>query len=108
MEIFEELTQVYNELRSKGIVRTKKELAEILGVSDKGIIKAMKGDPQYATPSLRTKMLRFRDEKLGPAEPPQPDAKEAAMERRPARMATQRLPLKKESQSGRRVSLKRL
>lgn len=81
MEIFEELTQVYNELRSKGIVRTKKELAEILGVSDKGIIKAMKGDPQYATPSLRTKMLRFRDEKLGPAEPPQPDAKEAAMDR---------------------------
>lgn len=81
MEIFEELTQVYNELRSKGIVRTKKELAEILGVSDKGIIKAMKGDPQYATPSLRTKFLRFRDEKLGPAEPPQPDAKEAAMDR---------------------------
>lgn len=81
MEIFEELTQVYNELRSKGIVRTKKELAEILGVSDKGIIKAMKGDPQYATPSLRTKFLRFRDEKLGPAEPSQPDAKEAAMDR---------------------------
>ena len=81
MEIFEELTQVYNELRSKGIVRTKKELAEILGVSDKGIIKAMKGDPQYATPSLRTKFLRFRDEKIGPSEPPQPDAKEAALDR---------------------------
>lgn len=81
MEIFEELNDIYNELRSHGVVRTKKELAEILGVSDKGIIKAMKGDPQYATPSLRTKMLRFRDEKLGPSEPPQPDAKEAALDR---------------------------
>jgi hypothetical protein len=81
MEIFEELNDIYNELRSHGVVRTKKELAEILGVSDKGIIKAMKGDPQYATPSLRTKMLRFRDEKLGPSDPPQPDAKEAALDR---------------------------
>lgn len=65
MEIFEELNDIYNELRSHGVVRTKKELAEILGVSDKGIIKAMKGDPRYATPSLRTKFLRFRDEKIG-------------------------------------------
>ena len=81
MEIFEELNDIYNELRSHGVVRTKKELAEILGVSDKGIIKAMKGDPQYATPSLRAKFLRFRDEKLGPSEPPQPDAKEAALDR---------------------------
>lgn len=81
MEIFEELNDIYNELRSHGVVRTKKELAEILGVSDKGIIKAMKGDPQYATPSLRTKFLRFRDEKLGPSGPPQPDAKEAALDR---------------------------
>lgn len=86
MEIFEELNGIYNELRSHGVVRTKKELAEILGVSDKGIIKAMKGDPQYATPSLRTKMLRFRDEKLGPSEPPQPDAKEAALDRLLANM----------------------
>lgn len=86
MEIFEELNDIYNELRSHGVVRTKKELAEILGVSDKGIIKAMKGDPQYATPSLRTKMLRFRDEKLGPSDPPQPDAKEAALDRLLANM----------------------
>ena len=86
MEIFEELNGIYNELRSHGVVRTKKELAEILGVSDKGIIKAMKGDPQYATPSLRTKMLRFRDEKLGPSEPPQPDQKEAALDRLLANM----------------------
>lgn len=81
MEIFEELNAIYQELRNKGAVRTKKELAACLEVNEKGLVMAMKGDPQYATPSLRTKFLRFRDEKLGPSEPPQPDAKEAALER---------------------------
>ena len=81
MEIFEELNAIYQELRNKGAVRTKKELAACLEVNEKGLVMAMKGDPRYATPSLRTKMLRFRDEKLGPADPPQPDAKEAALDR---------------------------
>lgn len=81
MEIFEELNAIYQELRNKGAVRTKKELAACLEVNEKGLVMAMKGDPRYATPSLRTKFLRFRDEKLGPAEPPQPDAKDAALDR---------------------------
>lgn len=81
MEIFEELNSIYQELRNKGVVRTKKELAACLEVNEKGLIMAMKGDPRYATPSLRAKFLRFRDEKLGPAEPPQPDAKEAVLDR---------------------------
>ena len=72
MDIFEELNEIYNELRAAGIVRTKKELAERLGISDKSIVKAMKGDPQYATASVRTKMIRFRDEALGPKPAPQP------------------------------------
>lgn len=70
MEIFEELNAIYNDLRAAGVVRTKKELADRLGISDKGMIKGMKGDPNYATPSLRTKFMRFRDENL----PPSPSA----------------------------------
>ena len=81
MAIFDDLNKIFQELRDGGVVRTKKELAESLDVAPASLIKAMKGDPQYATPSLRTKFLRFRDDKLGPAEPPQPDAKEAAMDR---------------------------
>lgn len=69
MEIFEELNAAYNELRQAGVVRTKKELAERLDISDKGLIMAMKGDPRYATASLRTKVLRFRDEHLGEKQP---------------------------------------
>lgn len=78
----EELNQIFEDLRAAGIVRTKKEFADALGINYTGLIAAMGG--QRVTPSLVAKAVRFRNEHLeggAPAEPPQPDAKEAALDR---------------------------
>lgn len=77
-----QLNEIFEELRSTGIVRTKREFADALGINYTGLIAAMGG--QRVTPSLVAKAVRFRNEHLdggAPSEPPQPDAKEAAMDR---------------------------
>lgn len=83
----EELNQMFEDLRAAGIVRTKKEFADALGINYTGLIAAMGG--QRVSPSLVAKAVRFRNEHLegsGPSEPPQPDAKEAALDRLLANM----------------------
>lgn len=79
----EELNQIFEDLRAAGIVRTKKEFADALGINYTGLVAAMGG--QRVTPSLVAKAIRFRNEHLngGTTAPvsPQPDAKEAAMDR---------------------------
>jgi hypothetical protein len=75
------LKEIFEQLQKEGAVRTKKEFAEMLGINYANLVAAMNGNPRSNTPSLLAKAIRFRDEKLGPAEPPQPDAKEAALDR---------------------------
>lgn len=53
----------------------------MLGINYANLVAAMNGNPRANTPSLLAKAIRFRDEKLGPSEPPQLDAKEAALDR---------------------------
>lgn len=75
------LQEIFEQLQKEGAVRTKKELAGMLGINYANLVAAMNGNPRANTPSLLAKAIRFRDEKLGPSEPPQPDAKEAALDR---------------------------
>lgn len=78
-----QLNEIFEELRAAGIVRTKREFADALGINYTGLIAAMGG--QRVTPSLVAKAVRFRNDHLDggapAAEPPQPDAKEAALDR---------------------------
>lgn len=83
----EELNQIFEDLRAAGIVRTKKEFADALGINYTGLIAAMGG--QRVSPSLVAKAVRFRNEHLegsAPSDPPQPDAKAAALDRLLANM----------------------
>lgn len=103
MEIFEQLNEMYNELRQAGVIRTKKELAEILGISDKGLVKAMKGDPAYATASLFTKLKRFRDEHVKDSQKPSEKTDiEKAIE---AIQSSNQITLKAQEQTDRLLSL---
>lgn len=75
------LQEIFEQLQKEGAVRTKKEFAGMLGINYANLVAAMNGNPRANTPSLLAKAIRFRDEKLGPSGPPQPDAKEAALDR---------------------------
>lgn len=75
------LQEIFEQLQKEGAVRTKKEFAGMLGINYANLVAAMNGNPRANTPSLLAKAIRFRDEKLGPSDPPQPDAKEAALDR---------------------------
>lgn len=75
------LQEIFEQLQKEGAVRTKKEFAGMLGINYANLVAAMNGNPRANTPSLLAKAIRFRDEKLGPSEPPQLDAKEAALDR---------------------------
>lgn len=75
------LQEIFEQLQKGGAVRTKKEFAEMLGINYANLVAAMNGNPRSNTPSLLAKAIRFRDEKLGPAEPPQPDKKAAELDR---------------------------
>ena len=80
------LQEIFEQLQKEGAVRTKKEFAGMLGINYANLVAAMNGNPRSNTPSLLAKAIRFRDEKLGPADPPQPDQKEAALDRLLANM----------------------
>lgn len=84
----EELNQIFEDLRAAGIVRTKKEFADALGINYTGLVAAMGG--QRVTPSLVAKAIRFRNEHMngGTTAPvsPQPDAKASAIDRLLANM----------------------
>lgn len=50
------LNSCYNELHYAGKVNTKKEFAEIIGISYPNLIQAMKGDEKYLTDRLLIKI----------------------------------------------------
>lgn len=52
----EQILEAYERLRHGGIVKTKKEFADAIGVNYSSIIQAMKGDPRYLTDSLLLKV----------------------------------------------------
>ena len=52
----ERLNYIYNDLRSRGIVRTLKDLADLLDVSYGNFTQAVKGDPMRLTDSLMAKV----------------------------------------------------
>lgn len=67
----ERLQEIYSDLRSRGIVRNKKDLAQMLGVNYGGFVEAMKGsntarltdklmdkvEALYADPNLESRRL---------------------------------------------------
>ena len=52
MERIERLKKAFNSARSGGTVKTQKEFAALIGVSESNFSRAMKEDPRYLTESL--------------------------------------------------------
>lgn len=55
----EYLLKIYNLAALRGLCRTKKEFAGLLGVNDKGLSAAMNGSEKNLTDSLVEKVRRF-------------------------------------------------
>lgn len=49
------LSQAFNDLRFKGIVKSQKEFAELIGTSQNSLSRALKGDEAYLTDNLVAK-----------------------------------------------------
>ena len=56
MSNHDRVTEIYDDLRKRGIVRNLKDLSELLDVSYTNFTQAMKGDPIRLTPSLMSKV----------------------------------------------------
>lgn len=56
MSNHDRVTEIYDDLRKRGIVRNLKDLSELLDVSYTNFTQAMKGDPMRLTPSLMSKV----------------------------------------------------
>lgn len=52
MEKIQRLKLAFNTLRSEGVVKTQKEFASLIGISESSISRAMKEDERYLTASL--------------------------------------------------------
>ena len=64
MDRLETLNDIYRQLLSAGVVTTKKEFAQMLGVNDKGLSSAMNGSERHLTESLVAKAVRLLNEKV--------------------------------------------
>ena len=62
MDKKETLNSIYRQLCATGIVTTKKEFAQLLGVNDKGLSSAMNGSERHLTDSLVAKAVRLLNE----------------------------------------------
>lgn len=62
MTRLETLTNFYNSLRSKGLIHTQRDLANLLGFNEGSISKALKGDERYLTSSLMFKIQAYLQE----------------------------------------------
>lgn len=49
------LSKVFNDLRFKGIIKSQKEFAELIGTSQNSLSRALKGDEAYLTDNLISK-----------------------------------------------------
>lgn len=56
MSNHDRITEIYNDLRKRGIVRNIKDLSDLLDVSYTNFTQAMKGDPVRLTESLMSKV----------------------------------------------------
>lgn len=72
MDRLETLNNVYRQLSEAGVVTTKKEFAQMLGVNDKGLSSAMNGSERHLTQSLVAKAVRLLNEKIA-EDAPQPE-----------------------------------
>lgn len=73
MDKLETLNSVYRQLCEAGVVTTRKEFAQMLGVNDKGLSSAMNGSERHLTDSLVAKAVRFLNEQIS-ADPPAADS----------------------------------
>lgn len=62
MDRLETLNDAYRQLLAAGVVTTKKEFAQLLGVNDKGLSSAMNGSQKHLTDSLVSKAVRLLNE----------------------------------------------
>jgi len=71
MDRLETLNDAYRQLLAAGVVTTKKEFAQLLGVNDKGLSSAMNGSQKHLTDSLVSKAVRLLNEMtVSPASEP--------------------------------------
>lgn len=59
MNYHEYITQIYKELRFKGLINSQKDLANALCISEGTISRALKGDERFLTDSLISKLNNF-------------------------------------------------
>lgn len=56
MEKIDYLKEAFEYLRFRGIVKSQKEFAKLIGTSENSLSRALKGDDAYLTPNLMTKV----------------------------------------------------
>lgn len=56
MEKIDFLKEAFEYLRFRGIVKSQKEFAKLIGTSENSLSRALKGDEAYLTPNLMTKV----------------------------------------------------
>lgn len=78
----ERLQEIYSALRSRGIVRNKKDLAQMLGVNYGGFVEAMKGSN---TARLTCTPTRTWNQGVSPAPPARMARSGARLSRKPHR-----------------------
>lgn len=62
MDYAETLTDVFVKLQAAKRVKTKKDFANLLGMSYSNLVSAMKGDVRYATKNLASRATLLLDE----------------------------------------------
>jgi len=74
------ILRIYNIAALRGLCKTKKEFAALLGVNDKGLSSAMNGSERNLTESLLAKVERFaKDNSLDDPEPTEMDVEETVL-----------------------------
>lgn len=52
------LVEVYHYLKTTGRVKSQRDMAEVIGITETSLSKALKGSPKYTTTALFDKILR--------------------------------------------------
>lgn len=69
MDRLETLNASYEALMSKGVVRSKRDFANLLGVNESSLCQAFKGNPRYLTQSLVSKVVDYTQQRSSAAIP---------------------------------------
>lgn len=54
-----ELERMFNELRNSGVIKSQRDLANQMGISENGLSLALSGNPKYCTPSILSRVTSF-------------------------------------------------